>query len=93
MSSPTMIAFLGGLFTMGFGVIGVLFLRFWARTRDLLFAGFAVAFWLLATGQAVTAFRGLGHENEGGAYLLRLAAFVLILIAILHKNLSGRGQA
>jgi heme A synthase len=86
--SATVIAFVGGLFAMGFAVIGLLFLRFWRQTRERLFAAFAVAFWLLAAGQAVTGFLGVGRENEGGAYLLRLAAFVVILGAIVAKNIS-----
>jgi hypothetical protein len=87
-----LIGFLAGLFTMGFAVIGVFFLRFWAKTREPLFAGFALSFWLLAAGQTVTVFRGIGHENHGGAYLLRLAAFVLILVSIVGKNLTGSGK-
>lgn len=81
-------AFFGGLFCMGFAVIGLVFLRFWQRTRDGLFAAFAAAFWLLAAGQAWTGFLGIGRENQDGAYLLRLAAFCLILAAIAAKNRS-----
>jgi hypothetical protein len=87
MSETAVTAFVGGLFAMGFTVIGVLFLRFWRQTRERLFAAFAVAFWLLAAGQAVTGFLGIGHQHEGGAYLLRLAAFVVILGAIVAKNI------
>ena len=81
-------AFLGGLFCMGFAVLGLIFLRFWRRTGDRLFAAFAAAFWLLAAGQGVTGYLGVGRENMSGAYLLRLAAFALILGAIIAKNLS-----
>jgi hypothetical protein len=88
--NPLAPAFFGGFFCMGFAVIGLIFLRYWHRTRDGLFLAFAASFWLLAAGQGVSAFRGLGHEYQGGAYLLRLAAFALILIAIVRKNLSRR---
>ena len=81
-------AFFGGLFCMGFAVIGVIFLRFWRRSRDGLFGAFAVAFWLLAGGEAAAAFLGIDGENHEGAYLLRLVAFVLILVAIARKNAS-----
>src|SRR5690242_19772084 len=40
-------AFLGGLVTMCFIVIGVFFLKFWTRTRDFLFIAFGIAFWLM----------------------------------------------
>jgi hypothetical protein len=89
--SPVVPPFVGGLFCMGFAVIGLVFLRYWRRTREALFAAFAVAFWLLAAGQAVTAFLGVGHENRNGAFLLRLAAFTMILAAIVRQNFSRRG--
>jgi hypothetical protein len=89
--SPTVPAFVGGLFCMGFAVIGLIFLRYWRRTREALFAAFAVAFWLLAAGQAVAAFLGVGHENQSGAFLLRVAAFTVILAAIVRQNLSRGG--
>ena len=47
--------FLSGMVTLGFLVSGLFFLRFWKRTGDSLFLAFAVAFGLLAMGQAVTA--------------------------------------
>lgn len=85
-----MAPFVAGLLTAGFLVIGVFFLRFWARTGDHLFAAFAAAFWLLAAGQAAVALMGLPEEDRSGLYLLRLSAFALIIGAILVKNLRGR---
>jgi hypothetical protein len=81
-----MFAFVSGLITMGFIVSGLFFIRFWARTRDPLFAAFAAAFWLLATNQALLALSDLPVEERSWMYLLRLAAFVLIILAILFKN-------
>ena len=78
--------FLGGAISMGFLIIGVFFLRFWRRTRDPLFLAFAGAFWLLAMGQALLALSGMPVEERTAIYLLRLAAFVLILAAIWRKN-------
>jgi hypothetical protein len=86
----TLLDFLSGAITMGFLVCGLFFWRFWMRTRDSLFAWFAVAFWLLMLGQALLALTGIPVEERSWIYLLRLAAFLLIIVAILRKNLGGR---
>lgn len=79
-------AFFSGLITMGFLIAGLFFLRFWRRTGDLLFAAFAVAFWLLATNQALLVLADVPAEERTWFYLLRLVAFGLIIAAITFKN-------
>lgn len=81
-----MFAFVSGLITMGFLVSGLFFVRFWVRTRDTLFAAFAAAFWLLAANQALLALSNLPVEERSWMYLLRLAAFAIIIVAIALKN-------
>ena len=82
--------FLGGALTMGYVVLGVFFLKFWRRTRDPLFKMFAYAFWLMAVnGFAVTASNGY-ELDVVWSYLLRLLAFVLIIIAIVRKNMETK---
>jgi hypothetical protein len=81
-----MFAFVSGLITMGFLVAGLFFVRFWVRTRDGLFAAFAAAFWLLAVNQALLALSNLPVEEKSWMYLLRLAAFAIIILAIVAKN-------
>ena len=78
--------FLSGAIVMGFVVVGLFFLRFWKRTRETLFVAFAFAFWLLALGQALLAFTDIPVEERSWLYLLRLAAFSLILVSIWVKN-------
>jgi hypothetical protein len=78
--------FLSGAIVMGFLVAGLFFLRFWKRTREGLFVAFALAFWLLALGQALLAFTDIPVEERSWLYLLRLAAFSLILVSIWIKN-------
>jgi arginine exporter protein ArgO len=51
-----------------------------------LFAAFAAAFWLLATNQALLALSDLPVEERSWMYLLRLAAFIMIILAIALKN-------
>ncbi len=84
-------AFFGGIITMGFVIAGLFFLRFWRRTGDRLFAAFAVAFWLLAIHKALVSFPALARENQVWAFLPTLAAFALLILAILVKNLD-RGR-
>jgi Family of unknown function (DUF5985) len=82
----TLFDFLSGAITMGFLVAGFFFLRFWKRTRDSLFLAFAAAFWLLGLGQALLAFTEIPVEERSWLFLLRLAAFSLILVSIWRKN-------
>ena len=81
-----LIDFLSGAITLGFVVAGLFFLRFWKRTHDGLFLAFALAFWLLGLGQALLSFTDIPVEERSWLYLLRLAAFLLILISIWWKN-------
>jgi Family of unknown function (DUF5985) len=81
-----MFDFLSGVITMGFLVAGLFFLRFWSRTRERLFAAFAAAFWLLAANHGLVALLRMPREEESWIYLLRLAAFSLIIAAIVLKN-------
>ena len=85
-----LVVFLGGAAALGYLVAGMFFLRFWRRTGDRLFLAFAVAFALLSVNQILSTFIGVGDENVAYAYLLRVLGFILILAAIVDKNLSTR---
>lgn len=80
------LGFVSGMITAGYSILGLLLLRFWRRTHDSLFSTLAVSFWLLAANQAVVTFFGRDEPQLGWAYLLRLAAFLLIIVAIVRKN-------
>ena len=82
--------FIAGMVTLGYVVAGLFFLKFWERSRDALFAIFAAAFWLLALDEALLSIVALPPAQESWLYVLRLAAFGLIAIAIVNKNLRGR---
>ncbi len=81
--------FFSGMIAMGFAVCAVFFLRFWRRTQDSLFVVFSLAFLLLALNQALTTLLGLPLEERSWLYLLRLAAFLIIIAAIVRKNIRG----
>lgn len=87
----TLYDFLSGALALGFGVCALFFLRFWRRTREELFLAFALAFLLLGIGQAVLDLANIPTEERGSLYLLRLFAFLLILMAIYRKNRQARG--
>ncbi len=82
--------FLSGMITMGFVVGALFFARFWARARDLLFLAFCAAFLLLALNQALLTLSEVPSEEQSALYLLRLAAFVFIALAVALKNLAPR---
>jgi hypothetical protein len=82
-----LILFMAGALTVGYLIGALFFLKFWRRTRDALFLTFAAAFLLLAANQAAPALFGIRDEALGGVYLLRLGGFLLIIVAILGKNL------
>ena len=83
-------SFLQGAIVMGCAIIGVFFLRFWKKSRDRLFLFFSAAFWLLGINWLALAFSNKDEPNTI-LYVVRLLAFVLILIGIWDKNRSAEG--
>jgi hypothetical protein len=86
----TLYDFLSGAVALGFVACGLFFFRFWKRTREQLFLAFSLAFVLLGAAQTVLALANIPTEERGSLYLIRLAAFTLILVAIYRKNRSAR---
>jgi membrane-associated PAP2 superfamily phosphatase len=87
-SDPTIVGYAAGATSIGYIVAALFFLKFWRRTRDSLFVSFAAAFVLMAINQAAPALFGIPDEMVSNVYLLRLAAFLLIIFAILRKNMK-----
>ncbi len=85
-----MMEFLSGAVTFGYLVAALFFTRFWKKTGDRLFVAFGIAFVLLALNQALAQWLGAADERVGYTYLLRVLGFVLILWAIVDKNVSKR---
>ncbi|MFN3462985.1 MAG: DUF5985 family protein [Terricaulis sp.] len=78
--------YFAGMITMGYFVASAFFFRFWIRSSDNLFLAFSVAFLLIAISSALTVLLSLPYEERSWLYLIRLAAFVLLIVAILGKN-------
>jgi membrane protein CcdC involved in cytochrome C biogenesis len=66
--------------------VAVFVLRFWRQTGDRLFALMALAFGLLSANTTLLAAINPAHESRHLIYILRLAAFLVLIIAIVDKN-------
>jgi Fe2+ transport system protein B len=82
--------FVSGMLVMGCLVAGLFFLRYWKQTRDRLFLFFALAFWVYAGQRIAVASSRVAAEDQIVQYVIRLVAFLLILIAIIDKNRPRR---
>ena len=80
------VLFISGALAMGYAMASLCFTRFWRQSGERLFAWFACAFALLAVQRVAVS---VEHPHEW-FYLLRLAAFVLIILGIADKNRAAR---
>ena len=83
---------LGGAVAMGSLTIALFFLRFWRTSRDRFFLYFALSFAIEGAHRVYTALLAETSESSPAHYLIRLAAYALILWAIIEKNLPPRKQ-
>ena len=84
-----MIEFLSGAVTLGHLVAAGFFLRFWRKTSDRLFLAFAAAFLLFALNQFLAAALVVVSEPTSVIYALRVLGFLIIIAAIIDKNLRS----
>lgn len=82
--------FLGGAIVFGYALISLFFLKFWRRTKDGFFGYFAFAFLMLGIGRIVEAIMRTSETTTPHVYLFRLVAFLIIIFAIMHKNLGSK---
>lgn len=75
-----------GAIIMGYAVAALFFAKFWRRTGDGLFLAFAVSFLLMAATPLLTTIFRVPREEQSPFYLLRLAAFMIIICAIVVKS-------
>jgi hypothetical protein len=86
MTTSLLLAFLNGAVAMASILSGTVFLAYWRDSRDRLFVHFAIAFWILALNWILVALIAPAAEQRHWFYVLRLFAFVLILVGIADKN-------
>jgi hypothetical protein len=78
-----------GALAFGAVLAGLFFFRFWHVTGDRLFRWFSAAFWLLGAHWALLGLTDPSYEYRPLLYLIRLAAFVMVLLGIVEKNRRG----
>jgi hypothetical protein len=78
-----------GATAMAYAALGAFFARFYARSQDRLFGIFGAAFLILAINRIGLGMLDPGSETRTYLYLVRLAAFLLILWGIIDKNRSA----
>lgn len=78
--------FLSGCIFMAFLVASLYFFKFWRQANDRLFLAFAMAFALLGVERTLLVFVSAGNESLPYVYVIRLAAFCLIIAGIIGKN-------
>jgi hypothetical protein len=83
---PDAVVFLQAVTATAAWISGLLFLRFWRDTREPLFVHFGISFWLLALSWALLGLLNPTGETRSSIYLLRLLAFVVIIIGIVQRN-------
>jgi hypothetical protein len=81
-----------GALILAYASIALFFLRFWRKTGDRLFAAFSAAFWLMTIGRIGVAMNRVPDDEAHYLYLFRLAAYLLILYAIVEKNRARTGR-
>lgn len=79
-------AIMSGAIAMGSLVIALVFLRFWRNTSDRFFLYFALSFAIEGVHRVYTSLAAGDTETSPLHYLIRLAAYLLILWAIWEKN-------
>lgn len=84
--NPLREGFLIGVIAAASFTAGMLFLKFWRRTRDPLFLAFSASFVIEALNRIQLLF--MAHPNEATSpyYFVRLISFLLILAGIFLKN-------
>lgn len=81
-----MIDFLAGATALASLAVALFFLRFWRQTLDRFFLLFALAFATFAINRTALVAIDPELESRGLLYALRLAAFLLIIVAVVDKN-------
>ncbi|HZW20341.1 DUF5985 family protein [Noviherbaspirillum sp.] len=88
----TLNAVLAGAIAMASLTVSLFFFRFWRSTGDRFFLYFAMSFMLEGVNRIILCFTDMQSEDTFVYYTIRLAAYALILFAILEKNWYRRKE-
>jgi hypothetical protein len=78
--------FLWGALTVLCFVAGLFFLKYWRQSRESLFVALACSFWLLGLNWLALAILDVQDETRHYLYVLRLVAFLLLIVGIAGPN-------
>lgn len=81
---------ISGALVMGYTLAVLFFLKFYKTTHDRLFSFFALAFGILALQRLALALSTRSAEEAVIFYVVRLIAFLIILYAIIDKNMAAK---
>jgi hypothetical protein len=87
--------FLVGSLALASAMASLFFWHYWKQSQDRLFALFAAAFAAMTINWIGVAMIDPSGEGQPYIYLIRLLAFLLIIVAIIDKNrrvANGRGD-
>lgn len=86
---PRLDLFLLGYIAAASAAVALYFLRFWKETRDFLFMAFALFFAVQGGTRVVYLSTESPNLVVNWVYALRLAAVLVVVAAILRKNVSS----
>jgi len=84
--------FILGAIATAAAVAGLIFLRYYRRTRDRFFLFFAASFALESLGRILSVLIPAFDDRNSGIFIMRLVAYSLILLAIALKNLPAQRE-
>lgn len=80
--------FVNGATALASFAIGLFFVRFYRESHDRFFALFALAFCTFGVNRVILTVLPEASEARPYVYIFRLLAFLLIIVAIVDKNLT-----
>lgn len=89
MQHELILSFLCGGTSIAAVGIALFFFRCWKETKDRLFPFFAAAFFVIGASQWLAVFAS-DTPQAPALYWLRLFAFILIIVAVIQKNLQKK---
>jgi len=86
--------FTWGALAMASLIAALFFLRYWRDSRERLFAFFSLAFVGMAVNWTVLAIidHPVDEAQQVRAYVIRLIAFVILIVGIIDKNRRSGGR-
>jgi hypothetical protein len=81
-----------GAIAMACFVVALFFMRSWKRTGDRFFLFFAASFFIEGLNRAILGLTNDPNEGRPFFYFVRFFSFLLILVAIVLKNLEKDGR-